>query len=87
MNKLLLILILAVTVEALIKYFKTIAKGLVKGEWKNAVTQILAITLSITVCYLTNTDLYVILGVTFSCPIFGVIMTGIFTSRGANYVF
>ena len=75
------ILILAITVEALIEYAKLlfVDKAIV---WKQVAALILGIGLSV----LAGTDLYAVVGVTFSVPYVGVVLTGIIFSRGSNYV-
>ena len=75
------ILILAITVEALIEYAKLVFvdKAIV---WKQVAALILGIGLSV----LAGTDLYAVVGVTFSVPYIGVVLTGIIFSRGSNYV-
>ncbi len=75
------ILILAITVEAMIEYAKLlfVDKAIV---WKQVAALILGIGLSV----LAGTDLYAVVGVTFSVPYVGVVLTGIIFSRGSNYV-
>ena len=75
------ILILAITVEALIEYAKLVFvdKAIV---WKQVAALVLGVGLSV----LAGTDLYAVVGVTFSVPYVGVVLTGIIFSRGSNYV-
>lgn len=86
MNKLALVIILAITVEAIIEYSKVIGKVLSAGKRKIAITYILAIIVSIVLCFSADADIYTALGVPFQWPYIGVALTGIFASRGANFV-
>jgi len=74
------ILILAITVEALVEYFKLIVieKTI---NWK----QIAAIVLSVFLAVAANVDLYQILKINFIIPYVGIVLTGILFSRGANF--
>lgn len=83
MDKLVLVLMLAVTVEALIEYTKSIIKAFTDKCYKCAVVQLCAMVISIV---LANADMYAALGVPFSVPGIGMVLTGIFASRGANFV-
>ena len=80
------ILMLAVTVEALVEYGKSIGKAIADKQAKTAITQLCAVAVSIGLCGLTRADLYAAIGVEFSLPWVGRILTGIFASRGANFV-
>jgi protein-S-isoprenylcysteine O-methyltransferase Ste14 len=86
MDMFMLISMMAITVEALIEYTKTVAKAISQKEYKTAGTQITAIVISIFLCFAANANLYAVLGVTFSYPWIGIVLTGIFASRGANFV-
>ena len=86
MEGLMLILVMAVVVEALVEYAKTIGKAFVNGEWKVAVTQLAAVVLGVLLCFMVNGDLFAVVGISFSWPWLGVFLTGILISRGANYV-
>ena len=81
MTAILLFLTLAVTVEGLVQYIKT----LVQGEKKAAIIQVGALIIAVALCILSGADIYAALGVTFGAPYVGCILTGIFASRGANY--
>ena len=80
------ILMLAVTVEALVEYGKSIGKAIADKHTKTAITQLCAVAVSIGLCGLAGADLYAAVGVEFSLPWVGRILTGIFASRGANFV-
>lgn len=80
-----LILVLAITVEALVQYFKNIVKTALNRDFKAFATQLAAIVLAVLVCFSTDADVYQLLGVTFAAPWLGVLLTGIVISRGSNY--
>lgn len=86
MNMILLAIVMAVTVEALIEYVKQIAKALSSGEIKAAATQVVSILLGVLLCLAVGADVYGALGVAFAVPWVGTVLTGIFASRGSNYV-
>ena len=70
MNMIVLVLMMAVTVEALVEYAKTFGKAIIEKQWKTAATQAGAVAL----------------GVNFNVAWLGIALTGVFASRGANYV-
>lgn len=82
MQGILLMLVLAVTVEGLVEYVKSVAEH---KEWKTIALQLGAAAVSILLCLASGADLYAALGVKFAVPFVGSILTGIFASRGANY--
>lgn len=86
MNMLVLVLMMAVTVEALVEYGKTLGKAILEKQYKTAATQGAAAVLSVLLCFAVGADFYAALGVEFAAPWIGVLLTGIFASRGANYV-
>ena len=86
MQMILLAIVMAVTVEALIEYVKQIAKALSSGEDKAAATQVVSILLGVLLCLAVGADVYGALGVAFSVPWVGTVLTGIFASRGSNYI-
>ncbi len=86
MSGILLIIALAIIVEGLIQYSKNIFKWLSKGEAKTAITQLMAIVVAVILCFSTGADLFSALGIVFKWPALGVVLTGIFASRGSNYV-
>ena len=81
-----LIIALAVITEALVEYAKSIGRALVGSEKKAAVTQLLAIVVSSLLCFAAGADLFQIVGINFSWPWLGTILTGVLGSRGANYL-
>ena len=86
MNAIVLAILMAVTVEGLVEYGSTIYKAFCNGEVKTAVKQIAACVAGIVLCVLVGADFYAGIGVTFKVAITGTVLTGIFVSRGANYV-
>lgn len=86
MKGIILIIVMAIVVEALIEYAKTIGKAFAGGEHKTALTQLAAIALGVLLCLMTGGDLFAVLGIAFVWPWLGVVLTGIIISRGANYV-
>jgi len=84
-NVLGIVLMLAVIVEALIYYATTIfmmVDGRLKVSWK----KLAAIALGVFLAIAAGADLFVNFGLTFRIPFVGMILTGIFFSRGSNYV-
>ena len=86
MKEFLLIFVLAITVEALVQYGKTFLKMLEDKQYKVAVTQLGAVVLAVILCFATGADVYALLGITFSVPWLGILLSGIFASRGSNYL-
>lgn len=81
-----LIIALAIVIEALVEYAKSIGKAFVDGERKTAVTQLCALAISMAICFLAQADLFAVVGIEFLWPPLGTLLTGIFASRGANFV-
>ena len=81
-----LIAVVAILVEAIIEYAKSVGKLFLEGNYRTAATQLTAILLAVGLCGATGADLFRVLGVDFFYPWIGVVLTGIFGSRGANYV-
>ena len=86
MKGIVLILVMAIVVEAFIEYAKTIGKAFIGGEWKTAITQLTAIALGVLLCFMVGGDLFAVVGIVFVWPWLGIFLTGILISRGANYV-
>ena len=86
MKEFLLIFVLAITVEALVQYGKTFLKMLEDKQYKVAVTQLGAVVLAVILCFATGANVYALLGITFSVPWLGILLSGIFASRGSNYL-
>ncbi len=87
MKGILLILTMAIVVEALVEYGKSIGRAFMEeGGVKTAVTQLCAIGLGVVLCFACGGDLFAAVGVDFAWPWLGVVLTGVLISRGANYV-
>ena len=89
MTSIALMMVSAVTVEALVQYAKTIGSMAVQKQYKTALTQLAALFLSVGLCISADVNVYGVLGVRFagfaSRDWIGLVLTGIFASRGANY--
>lgn len=86
MSGMMLLMSMAVTVEGIIQYVKSIVKMFTQHELKTGLTQLGAMGLAVLLCFAAGVDLYTDLGVRFSLPWLGTALTGIFASRGANYL-
>ena len=86
MQGILLILALAVTVEAVVEYVKSIVKMFTEKDYRTAITPLSAAAIAIALCFAAGADLYAALGLRFAAPWIGTALTGLFASRGANYV-
>lgn len=74
------LIIIAVLVEAIVENIKTTYENGING------TRIIALILAIVICILTQTGIFLLLGIDFTLPIVDYILTGIVVSRGANFV-
>jgi uncharacterized protein YacL len=86
MKGILLVVVLAVLVEALVEYGKSISKMFTEGDIKTAVTQIVAILVSVLLCWIAGADMFAAVEISFVFPWVGVVLTGVLSSRGANYL-
>ena len=86
MEGIMLIISLAVITEALIEYGKSIGRAFIDKNIKTAVTQLVAIVVSVLLCFAADADLFQAVGITFAWPWIGIVLTGILGSRGANYL-
>lgn len=86
MNETMTILALAVTVEALVEYGKSVGGILTAAGRKAAITRLAAAGAGITLSLTAGADLYAAVGLTFGWPWLGAALTGVLISRGANYV-
>ena len=86
MEQLVLALMMAVTAEGLVEYGKSAAAALAGGGWRAAVLQGGAAAVSVALCLGSGADLYAPLGVQFAAGWLGPVLTGIFASRGSNYL-
>ena len=79
------IIAVAILIEALVEYAKTIMKMVEDGEKKTAITQCATVVLGVLLAFAFNADLFVPIGIEVNHAI-GTIITGIIASRGANYI-
>lgn len=79
------IIAVAILIEALVEYAKTIIKMVEDGEKKTAITQCATVVLGILLSFAFNADLFVPIGIEVN-HVVGTIITGIIASRGANYI-
>ena len=86
MDIIIVVLMLAVVVEALIQYVKSFVAAFSTGDKKTAITQLAAVAIAVTLCFSTGADMFSALGIAFDWPTIGVVLTGIFLSRGSNYI-
>lgn len=76
------ILVLAIVVEALVEIITRLG-----GRWATRIpTQAISIVLGVIVAVAYNADLLCSLGVCARAPVIGNIVTGLFISRGSNYI-
>lgn len=85
MQAFLLILSLAVIVEALVQYAKTVIKMLEDKQYKTFGTQLAAILIAVFICFAAKADIFALMGISFSVHWLGTLLTGIVISRGSNY--
>jgi len=57
-----------------------------KKQYKKAVKQLCAVALCVFICFMCSADVFALLGMTFAIPWLGIVLTGIFESRGSNYL-
>ena len=86
MEMVLLILVLAITVEGLVEYVKGAAQLFLEGEKRVLLIQLGALVASVLLCLLAGADIYTYLGVNFAAVWVGCVLTGVFASRGTNYI-
>jgi len=79
------IIAVAVLIEGLVEYGKTIANMFYDGDKKTAITQIVTIVVGIALAFAFNANMFVPLGLTVNNYV-GMVLTGIVMSRGSNYV-
>ena len=85
MEEMVLVMVMAVTVEALVEYGRTVLQSF-GGRWETAVLQLSAVVVSIGICWPTGADLYAAFDIHFAFVPAGYILTGIFAARGANFL-
>ncbi len=80
MNALVCVLVMSLLVESVWETLKLVwEKGF---DWQ----RVAIILLSIGVCIAYNLDLISMVGISSNIPVIGMILTGILSSRGANFV-
>lgn len=80
-----IIIAVAILIEGLVEYGKTIANMFYEGDKKTGVTQIVTIIIGIALAFAFNANMFVPLGLTVNNYV-GMVLTGIVMSRGSNYV-
>ena len=90
MKTIALIVMVAIVLEALIEYVKTIYKMIEQKEYKTAITQGITIVLGVGLAFLFNLHLFndalsEFYEGLYINPIIDTILTGVLFSRGANY--
>lgn len=89
MKTIALAIVVAVIVEALVEYGQTIYEMVEEGEYQKAIKQGMAIAVAILFAFMLNVTLITWLTSQFGTtvnPVFDMIVSGIFMSRGANYL-
>ena len=79
------IIAVAILIEGLVEYGKTIADTFNNGEKRTALIQVITIVIGIGLAFAFDADMFVPLGLTVNHYI-GMVLTGIVMSRGSNYV-
>jgi len=79
------IIAVAILIEGLVEYGKTIANMFYDGDKKTAITQMVTIIVGIGLAFAFNANMFVPLGLTVNNYV-GMVLTGIVMSRGSNYV-
>lgn len=86
MQGILLITTMAIVVEALVEYGKTVGRAFRTGGCKTALTHLAAVAVGVALCMLSGADLFAAADITFALPAVGRVLTGVLISRGANYL-
>lgn len=90
MKTIALIIMVAIVLEALVEYGKTIDKMVVARDYKTAITQGITIALGVALAFIFKLQLFnegiseIYQGLAIN-PIIDMILTGILFSRGSNY--
>lgn len=80
-----LIVAVAVLIEGLVEYGKTIADMFDSGEKRIALIQVITIVIGVGLAFAFDADMFIPLGLAVNHYI-GMVLTGIVMSRGSNYV-
>lgn len=86
MDMILLTVMLAITVEGLVEYAKTFIDAIANKDYRTVAIQLCAVYVAILLCFAAGANFYTVLGVNFTYTWVGIVLTGIFLSRGSNYV-
>jgi len=79
------IVAVAILIEGLVEYGKTITDTFNDGEKRTALIQVITIVIGVGLAFAFDADMFVPLGLTVNHYI-GMVLTGIVMSRGSNYV-
>lgn len=80
-----IIIAVAILIEGLVEYGKTIINMVENGEKKTAVIQGITIIIGVLMAFAFEADMFIPLGLIVNHKI-GMVLTGIIMSRGSNYV-
>lgn len=86
METIALLIAVAVLVEGLVEYVKTIVKVFTEGDVKTGITQLCAVAIGILLALITNANLFTALSIDVAHSWVGCVLTGILISRGSNYL-
>lgn len=86
MEKFFLVFAVIVVVEAFVEYASTIVDLFTEHAYKKAAKQLGAIAVAVFLCFQCNADIFALCGLHFALPWLGTALTGIFGSRGSNYL-
>lgn len=79
-----LIISIAILVEALVEYGKSIGDMFLGHDYKTGITQLITIGVGILLSFAFGINMFAAIGFEVA-PIVGTIITGIIISRGSNY--
>lgn len=85
MTEITAIIAVAILIEGLVEYGKSIEAMFSDGDMKTGITQMITIVIGILLAFAFNADMFVPTGLIVNHTI-GMILTGIIMSRGSNYV-
>ena len=86
METIALLIAVAVLVEGLVEYVKTIVKVFTEGDVKTGITQLCAVAIGILLALITRANLFMALSINVTYSWMGCVLTGILISRGSNYL-
>ena len=79
------IIAVAVLIEGLVEYGKTIVDMATEGEKRKVLIQVITIVIGVLMAFAFDADMFIPLGLAVNHNI-GIVLTGIVMSRGSNYV-